>query len=582
MQASPSPADEVVDLREYVAVLRRRIWLILGVTIVFAGLAGAYSFTRTPMYTARATVLVQPETSSSQFRPDQLVSLDTEARIAKSAPVAQIALDEQGSGVPLLEFLKRVDVQTTPDTLVLDIFFTDTDPQRAADGANAVAAAYLEYKRQRSIDAAAAERQGITQQIDELTQERTKLDRELAGLSPGTTEYEDAQRERDAVNGQIAVLTAELAGVTPSSGAGVIIGPAFPPQKPSSPKHVVNLAMGLLLGGFLGVVFAFIRDRTDERISGRTDLDVTLDAPVLAAIPKVAGWNKKGPVWLVTEQQPRSPAAEAYRTLRTGVMAMARQRDLKVFGITSPMLGEGKTTTTANLGATLSHADKRVLVISGDLRRPSLYRYFNLHNDIGLADVLLGEVPLEEAVDHVSQNLSVLTSGRPPVRPAELLQSHRMAEVIERTRERYDFVLVDCPPVAGLADTLAIAPFVDAIIMVASAEQSKRGAIIHAVDQLGQVGATVRAGVLNMVALSKRKGTYGYGYGYGYGGEDDQKGSTKTSPAPPTSITPSPDGAENGASRSQQARTIEVVDPGMDPGEIPSMPPEQAGARSDQ
>jgi capsular exopolysaccharide synthesis family protein len=365
------------------------------------------------------------------------------------------------------------------------------------------------------------------------------------------------------VNGQIAVLTAELASVTAAPSAGEVILPASPPLKPSSPKHVLNLAMGFLLGGFLGILLAFVRDRTDERISGRTDLDMTLDAPVLAAIPKVAGWSKKGPVWLVSEQQPRSPAAEAYRTLRTGVMAMARQRDLKVFGITSPILGEGKTTTSANLAATLSHADKRVLVIGADLRRPSLYRYFNLENEIGLADVLLDKVPLDEALKQVSQNLWVLTSGHPPVRPAELLQSHRMAEIVERQRERFDFVLLDCPPVIGLADTLAIAPFVDAMIMVASAEASKRGALIHAVDQLGQVGATVRAGVLNNVVLSKRKGTYGYGYGYGYGAqpEETSKGrSSSTRPGPVRTAT-----SDRGNGRSEAVQPIEP-EPSVNPG----------------
>ena len=125
--------------------------------------------------------------------------------------------------------------------------------------------------------------------------------------------------------------------------------------------------MGFLFGAFLGVVLAFVRDRTDERITGRADLEATLEAPVLAAIPRVTGWKKRGPVWLVTEQQPRSPAAEAYRTLRSGVMAMARRRDLKVFAILSPVQGEGKTTTAANLAVTLvAHGQPRV----GD-RRPT-------------------------------------------------------------------------------------------------------------------------------------------------------------------------------------------------------------------
>jgi capsular exopolysaccharide synthesis family protein len=201
-------------------------------------------------------------------------------------------------------------------------------------------------------------------------------------------------------------------------------------------------------------------------------------------------------------------------------MAMARRRDLKVFALLSPVQGEGKTTTASNLAVTLSHTDSRVLLIAADLRRPSLYRYFQLENDVGLSDVLLGEIPLEEAIQAVSPNLWVLVSGNPPARPAELLQSHRMAELLSRQRDRFDFIILDCPPVLGLADSLAIAPLTDAVILIASAEQTKRGAIAHALDQLSQVGAVVRAGVLNNVSLSKRNSSYGYGYGYGYGADE--------------------------------------------------------------
>ena len=529
MQASPSPAEEVVDLREYAAVLRRRKWLILAVTGLFTGLMGAYSFSKAPMYTAQTTVTVQPATASSTYRPDQLVSLDTEARLVRSAPVAILAKDALGWGLTIPELLKQVSVETTPDSLVLDIFFTDGQPNDAAAGADAFAKAYLKYKTDRAVDAAVAQRSQVQDTIDGLVDRREKLDRTIDSSIPGTTEYQDAQTERDSVNGNIAVLESQLASIYTASDPGEIIIPAFPPTHPSSPKHPLDIAMGLLFGAFLGVVLAFIRDRTDERITGRADLEATLDAPVLAVIPKVAGWKKRGPVWLVTERQPRSPAAEAYRTLRSGVMALASRRELKVFAIVSPVQGEGKTTTASNLAVTLSHTDRRVLLIAADLRRPSLYRYFQLENDIGLSDVLLGEIPFEEATQAVSPNLWVLVSGKPPARPAELLQSHRMADLLSRQRERFDFIIIDGPPVLGLADTLAIAPLADAVILIASAEQSKRGAITHALDQLSQVGVSVRGGILNNMSLSKRGGTYGYGYGYGYGVDeapDDDDGAT--------------------------------------------------------
>ena len=209
-------------------------------------------------------------------------------------------------------------------------------------------------------------------------------------------------------------------------------------------------------------------------------------------------------------------------------MAMRRQREMKVFAIASPTLGDGKSTTTANLAVVLSHADNRILAISADLRRPTLHKYFDVENGLGLGDVLQGDVPINEAILAVSPNLWLLTSGRPPARPAELLQSRRMSDLLAEQAQLFDFVLVDCPPVLGLADTLAVAPYVDAVLLVASAESTTKGALIHAVDQLGQVGAVVRGGVLNRVSPSKRGGTdgFGYTYGYGYGAVEDEEEST--------------------------------------------------------
>jgi capsular exopolysaccharide synthesis family protein len=579
MQSSPSPSEEAVDLREYAAVIRRRKWLIIVVTGLFTGLMGAYSFSKAPMYTAQTTVIVQPATTSSTYRPDQLVSLDTEARIVTSAPVATMAKEELGWELPIPMLLKRVNVETTPDTLVLDIFFTDGQPADAAAGADAFAKAYLKYKTDQAVNAAVAQRAQVQSTIDGLVERRDKLDRTLDNAVPGTTAYQDAQTERDSVNGNIAVLESQIATISTASDPGTVILPATAPAAPSSPKHVLDLAMGFFFGAFLGVVLAFIRDRTDERITGRSDLEATLDAPVLAAIPRVAGWKKRGPVWLVTERQPRSPAAEAYRTLRSGVMAMARRRDLKVFALLSPVQGEGKTTTAANLAVTLSHTDSRVLLIAADLRRPSLYRYFQLDNQIGLSDVLLGEIPLEEAIQAVSPNLWVLVSGKPPARPAELLQSHQMAELLSRQRERFDYIILDCPPVLGLADSLAIAPLVDAVLLIASAENTKRGAITHALDQLGQVGAQVRGGVLNNVSVSKRNSSYGYGYGYGYGADeapDDEDVSTLSRLDRVRGRTAPPNG--NGVSKAERPRSVREGFPDEPVPAEPASTPE-AGSR---
>ncbi len=236
MQPSVSSPDDAIDLREYGAVLRRRIWLVLSILVVFVGLAGTYSFTRAPQYTARAEVLIQPTSSSSQYRPDQLVSLDTETRLAKSAPVAEIAKETLQSPLTVPELLKKVDVKTLQDALVLDIFFTDGNAKDAAAGADAFANAYLTYRRNRAVEAATLARQGIQQQINGLLDQRDKLDRQIVAAIPGSVEAVNAQEERDTVNGQIAVLTSQIVALPVAVDPGEVIIEAEVPPRPVQPQ----------------------------------------------------------------------------------------------------------------------------------------------------------------------------------------------------------------------------------------------------------------------------------------------------------------------------------------------------------
>jgi polysaccharide biosynthesis transport protein len=518
IRIGPPMADDSIDLREYVAVLRRRRSLVVVVTLAVVLLAGAYSFTRTPVYTGHAAVLVEPPSDSTSARPDQLVSLDTEARIVKSAPVARIAERTLQFPVTINGLLERVNVAaSSPDALVLDIYFDDPSPHQAAAGANAFANAYLVYKTGLAESAAADKRTQIEARLAELESQLNALEHKISHAESGSASMEDYQAQRDTVNSQIGVLTTQLSTLYPNTNPGEILLPADVPTSPSSPKHLLNLALGLFAGLFLGVAAAFVRDRTDDRVREREELEQAVGVPVLATIPETAGLGDAR--WLATERQPRSPSAEAYRLLRTSVMAVARSHDAKVFAIASPMLREGKTTTTANLASALSQTDAQVLVVSADLREPALHEYFGKEAKRGLSELLRGRINLSEAMVRVGRNLRLLTSGERPARPAELLQSETMAQLVPILRERFDYVLIDCPPVLGLADTVSIAPFTDGVILVARAEQSKLGAVAHAADQLRQVGAIVVGTVLNDITIT-RGSVYGYGYGYGSGDEE--------------------------------------------------------------
>ena len=394
-------------------------------------------------------------------------------------------------------------MKTLQDALVLDIFFTDGNAKDAAAGADAFANAYLAYRRNRAVEAATLAREGIQQQINGLLEQRDKLDRQIVAALPGSVEALNAQEERDTVNGQIAVLTSQIVALPVAVDPGEVIIEPEVPVAPSSPKHVINLAMGLFLGLFFGIVAAFVRDRTDERVGGRADLGAGTRRPRprryphdlrSREAPRRAGDREAAPERRLggLSNAPHRPDGHASSTGHEGVrdrQPYAGRREEHDDGEPRGRALACRQPRPRHLGPSSGVPPAHILR-RGERARPG--------------DVLQGDVPVDEAILAVSPNLWLLTSGRPPTRPAELLQSRQMSDLLAQQAQLFDFVLVDCPPVLGLADTLAMAPYVDAVLVVASAESTTKGALTHAADQLGQVGAVVLRGVLNRVSPSKR------------------------------------------------------------------------------
>ena len=179
-------------------------------------------------------------------------------------------------------------------------------------------------------------------------------------------------------------------------------------------------------------------------------------------------------------------------------MYLASREDIKVIVVTGPGEGEGKSTTTANLATALAQAGKRVVVISADLRKPRLHRFFDQSNDVGLTEVLEGSRHLRDVVRSTSlPTLKVIASGSIPPNPAELLSSPAMDEVIESLRAVADFVLFDTTPSLVVADALELAPKVDGIVVVVDGSKTTRQAATHLRHQLERVGGLIVGGVLN-------------------------------------------------------------------------------------
>ncbi len=220
---------------------------------------------------------------------------------------------------------------------------------------------------------------------------------------------------------------------------------------------------------------------------------------------------------------PRSPAAEAFRTLRTSLHYTADRENTRTVLVTSVRPGDGKTIVATNLAASLGQAGERVLLVDADIRKPRCHRVFSLSNRVGLTNVLVESIDVADAVQECQiKNLSVLTSGPIPPNPAELLESQAMTDLLARVRGEYDHVLVDSPPASALADASILASKVDGIILVLTAGETRVEQAREVKESLERAKGRVLGAVLNKV----RYATNDYHYRYYY---EDSDGSQ---PAP--------------------------------------------------
>jgi succinoglycan biosynthesis transport protein ExoP len=497
-QESAPPAAP--DLREYLAILRYRKWTILLITAVVVASALFFSFRQTPIYESETRVLVRPSTPPVGVAPT-IVNLDTERALVDSAAVASLVrkeLDLQRSVDALLESLE-VSVET--NTEILAIRYSDPDPLVAQRLAQGFAQAYTTFRRQQAQEQFRTQAGAIQEQIagveDTIAEIQDQID-----ATEDTEEQNTLSAQRDSLLARLGVLQQEMENlrrVTASQGTGgEVVQPANLPSSPASPDFVRNGLLALAVGLALGIGLAFLRERLDERLRGREDLEAQIGVPVLATVPRAKVGRKRGDRDdIVTLTDPKGGAAEAYRTLRTNILFLARTGTLRVIGIVSPAAGEGKTTTAANLAVSIAHSGKRVIVVSCDLRKPRLHRCFGVANDPGVTSVLSG-MNLADAIQRPRmEHLRVLASGPPSPNPAELLGSEAMERMLETLQMFADFVILDTPPLLAVSDGISLASRCDAVLMVADARTSARGALAHAREQLEQVGAKLVGGVLN-------------------------------------------------------------------------------------
>ena len=292
------------------------------------------------------------------------------------------------------------------------------------------------------------------------------------------------------------------------------------PEKPIRPKPLVNAALGGVIGLFIILGIVFLIEYLDDTVKSPEDIKALMNLPVMAFVGDMGNHKNNGDkleVYVAT--QPRSPVAEAFRTLRTNIEFSGLDKPIKTLAITSPSPGEGKTTISVNLATTIAQSGRKVVLVDADLRRPKVHRFLAIPNRAGLSDILTNQRP-SQTVRRVWRDtlLSVIPSGHLPSNPSELLASSRMRDFIAETQEVGDISIIDCPPIL-ISDTSILASMADAVLIVINPGQTQRDAAWATFEQLKRVNANVIGVIFNRIPKHRSDyyGNYRYYSDYYYG-----------------------------------------------------------------
>lgn len=468
------PVQPQSTLRDYLAVLRRRKWLLIASVIALTAAAGAYSYSRTPLYRSTVSLAYErqsdPTGSIGQYYSyvDVEREMKTAAKIIQGPGMGDKAAALLGAGSSP-DIPGSVSAESMADTNLLVIRAVADSPTKAKTIADAYARVFVDWRiavvRKQLSDAAAV----LEQRLKEFSTPESRA------LDPGTY-Y--------SLAGQLSALDTAKAL---TNGNYRVVEVASAPTAPFSPDHVFDLAVGLLAGLVVGLGLVLLAEQLDVRVRAETDFGDALELSVLGRLPQIPRNVIKGGE-LVALDDPESPSAEAFRMLRGNLDFVAVDADVRSILVTSCTPAEGKTSTVCNLAVTLTRANKRVVVVEADLRRPKIHSYFNVDSEVGLSSVIAGRLSLEQALRAVripkpgvdaggngtgetgllqgEADLWVLTSGPIPPNPGEIVTSERMSAIIAALRDRADVVLIDSPPFLAVGDAAALAPKVDGLLLV--------------------------------------------------------------------------------------------------------------------
>lgn len=451
-----------LSLQDVGRILKAR-WMSVVITTVAVVLGAiVYTLLTTPLYMASTRLFVSTTAGASandlyqgnRLSQDRVLSY---TELLKGRTLAQRTVDKLGLDTTAEELSAKVTASAKPDTVLIDVQVRDDSPVKARDIANA------------------------------LSDEFVNMVRELETPKPGA-----------------------------SPDARVIVEQrAFLPTKPVIPNPPRNIWIGMVLGLMLGIGVAVLRDALDNTVNDRETLEQITGVGIVGNIP-LDKERRNTPA--ISFDKDNSAIAESFRKLRTNLQFLAVDHPPRSIVITSSVPNEGKSTTAINLALALAEGGSNVVLVDGDMRRPSLHIYLDLIGSAGFSTVLSGAATPAEALQKTQfENLWLLAAGPTPPNPSELLGSLAAKTTLAALRSEFDFVIVDSSPQLAVTDGAILAANADGVLLIVRHGQTKREQLQRGVEHLNDVGALILGTVSTMEPMGRAGSSYYRYQYYGYG-----------------------------------------------------------------
>lgn len=515
-----------MDIHLYLYYARKWGGLVLLPALVFGVLAYVLTSQQTKQYQAGATLYVQQASAAgapgstdingssllaptySQMITNPVLAQSVDAALAARYPHYHLQPAQMSAQQQI----------TQQQTQLVTVSVTDSNPQRAADAVNALAAAFIHRITSLQESRFAADERSLDQQVARAQANIKTITRKIAnagdnsgaidGLKATLAAYQATYQQLLTSQEQFrATRDATLNGISIYAPASVPVNPVAP--HPARMALTVFAAAILVLGALV-YIWGYLDDhpRTPEEI------EELAGAPILGTIQQ---FNFPGGEKLAVVAQPRSVVAEAYRLVRTNLQFANVDTPPRIIAITSPTPAEGKSTTASNLAHTLAESGRRVVVVDADLRRPSIHTIFGLERSkAGLTSMLVSRDQLNGhgQVQTRLPALQLIPSGPLPPNPVDLLQSERMRNVITHLTDEHDMVVIDTPPILSVADASIVATMADGVVLVVDPGQSTRREIRKSVETIQSVGGTLLGVVINKLSAHSSPQYYYYSQHY--------------------------------------------------------------------